>query len=60
MIDFNAQPSNWCNYDSFNNEEVRIDSVTLAHGLEQLICEPTHMLSISSSCIDLVLISQPT
>ena len=42
-----------------NNEGVQIDSVTSARGLEQLIYEPTHILSISSSCIDLIFINQP-
>ena len=47
MGDFNAQSSDWCKYDISNNE--RIDSVTSVHGLEQLIYEPTHILSNSSS-----------
>ena len=35
------------------------DSVTLTPGLEQLISEPTHILSNSSSCIDLIFTNQP-
>ena len=42
-----------------NNEGIQIDSVTSTHGLEQLISEPTHILSNSSSCIDLIFTNQP-
>ena len=59
MDDFNASSSNWCYYDISNNEGVQIDSATSTHGLEQLIYEPTHMLSNSSSCIDLIFTYQP-
>ena len=45
MGNFNVRPSNWCKYDISNNEGVQIDSVTSTHGLEQLISEPTHILS---------------
>ena len=41
--------------DIFNNEGVQIDSVTSTHGIEQLICEPTHMLCNSALCIYLIL-----
>ena len=59
MSDFNARSSKWCKYDISNNKGVQIDSVTSIHGLEQLIYEPTHILSNSSSCIDLVFTNQP-
>ena len=52
---FNAWSSNWCKYDISNNEGVQIDSLTSAHDLKQLICEPTQILSNSSSCFDLIL-----
>ena len=58
MDDFNAPLSNWCKYDIWNNEGVQIDSVTSIHDLEQLLYEPTHILSNSSSCIDLIFTSQ--
>ena len=45
MGNFNVRSSNWCKYDISNNEGVQIDSVTSTHGLEQLISEPTHILS---------------
>ena len=44
MGDFNTRSSNRCKYDIFNNEGVQIDSVTSTHGLEQLMCELTHIL----------------
>ena len=59
MSDFNAQSSNWCKYDISNNEGVQIDSFTSTHGLEQVISEPTHILSNSSSCVDLIFTNQP-
>ena len=57
MGDFNTRSSNRCKYDISNNEGVQIDSVTSTHGLEQLIYELTHILSNSSSCIDLIFIN---
>ena len=48
MGDFNARLSNWYKYGISNNEGVQIDSVTSTHGLEQLICEPTHTYFNSS------------
>ena len=60
MGDFNARSSNWHKYDTSNNEGVQIDSVTwIHHGLEQLIYNPTQILSNSSSCIDLIFTNQP-
>ena len=58
-LDDNARSSNWCKYDISNNEGVQIDSVTSIHGLEQLIYEPTQILSNFSSCIDLIFTNQP-
>ena len=58
MGNFNARSSNWCKYDITNNEGVQIDSVTSIHDLEQLISEPTHILSNSSSCTDLIFTNQ--
>ena len=59
MVDFNALSSKWCRYDISNDEGVEIDYVTKIHGLEQLIYEPTHILSNSSSCIELIFTNQP-
>ena len=57
MGNFNAQSSNWFKYDISNSEGVQIDTVTLMHVLEQLIYGPTHILSNSSLCIDLILLN---
>ena len=59
MGDFNARSSKWCKYDISKNEGVQIDSITSTHCLEQLIYEPTHILSNFSSCIDLIFTNQP-
>ena len=58
MGDFNARLSNWCKYDISNYEGVQIDSITSRHGLEQMICEPTHILSNCSSCTDFIFTNQ--
>ena len=36
-----------------------IDAVTSNYGLHQLIQEPTHILNLSYSCINLIFTSQP-
>ena len=57
--DFNAKSSNWCSSDTTNYEGTQIDSLTSFFGLHQLISEPTHFLTHSNSCIDLIFTSQP-
>ena len=52
--DFNAKSSNWYKYDKTTNEGSKIDV-----GLQRLIQEPTHILSNSSSCTDIILTSRP-
>ena len=44
--------------DSNNTEGVSIDNLTSSYGLKQLIAEPTHILSTTSSCIDLLFTNQ--
>ena len=34
-------------------------NLTCSYGLSQLICDPTHILQNSSSCIDLIFTNQP-
>ena len=58
MGNFNVRSSNWCKYDKSNKEGAQIDSVTSTYGLVQLICERTHILSNSPSCIDLIFTNQ--
>ena len=59
MGDFNARLSNWCKYDISNYEGVQVDSITSRHGLEQMICKPTHILSNCSSFTDFIFTNQP-
>ena len=57
--DFNAKSSNWYKHDKTIYEGFKIEAIASQFGLKQLIQEPTHILSNSSSCIDLVFTSQP-
>ena len=52
--DFNAKSSNWYKHDKTTYEGSKIEAITSQFGLKQLIQEPTHISSNSSSCIDLV------
>ena len=56
---FNVKSSNWYNKDKTNFEGNTIENVTSQLGLHQIINEPKHILSNSSSCIDLIFTSQP-
>ena len=42
-----------------SHEGPQIESLTMSYGLQQLIFDPTHLLSNSSSCIDLIFMDQP-
>ena len=57
--DFNAKSSNWYKHDKTTYEGSKIEAITSQFGLKQLIQEPAHILSNSSSCIDLLFTSQP-
>ena len=57
--DFNAKSNNWCKNDTTSHEGSMIDAVTSNYGLHQLIQEPTHILNLSSSCIELIFTFQP-
>ena len=52
--DFIARSSSWWSCDVDNVERTRLESITSFYGLHQIINEPTHILSSSSSCIDLI------
>ena len=56
--DFNAQSKSWCLDDITTCEGSKIDSLTITHGLLQLISQPTLLLPIST-CIDLIFTDQP-
>ena len=51
---FNAKSSNWYKHDKTKHEGSKIDAITYQFRLQQLIQEPTHVLSNSSTCIDLI------
>ena len=59
LDDFNVKSSNWYKDDKTTYEGSKIDAITSQFGLQQLIKEPTHILTDSSSCIDLLFTSQP-
>ena len=56
--DFNVRSSSWWKNDLTTSEGNQVDAITSSYGLSQLICEPTHILPNSSSCIDLIFINQ--
>ena len=64
--DFNARSSVWYNNilkiytkDITTTEGTQLGSLTSVHGFHQLLSWPTHQLSQSSSCIDLIFTDQP-
>ena len=59
LSDFNTKSNNWCQADITSLEGSKFDTIASSYGLNQLIQEPTHILNLSSSCIYLILTSQP-
>ena len=57
--DFNARSSSWWSDDINTTEGTNLFSLTSSNGFSQLINEPTHMQTNSSSCIDLIFTDQP-
>ena len=57
--DFNCRSNFQWQGDISTTEDIDLESVSSSHGLHQLITDPTHILSQSSSCIDLIFIDQP-
>ena len=57
--DFNAKSNNWCKADVTSLEGSKIDTITRSYGLNQLIQEPTHILNLWASCLNLISTSQP-
>ena len=55
---FNVRSSSWWKNDVRTSEGNQVDALTSSYGLSQLICEPTHILSNSSSFIDLIFINK--
>ena len=59
LSNFNAKTTNWYKNGRTFYEGLKIDAITSQFGLHQLINEPTHLTGNSSSCIDLIFVSQP-
>ena len=57
--DFNARSSSWWSDDINTSEGTNLYSLTSSNGFSQLINEPTHLQTNSSSCIDLIFTDQP-
>ena len=47
-------PTNWYKHDTTTSEGSKIDAITYQFGLKHLIQKPTHILTDSSSCVDLI------
>ena len=56
---FNVKLSNCYNHYKTSYEGSNIDAITSQFGVQQLIKEPTNILTDSSSCIDLLFTAQP-
>ena len=57
--DFNARSSSWWSEDIDTTEGSKLFSLTSSDGFSQLINEPTHIQTGSSSCTDLIFNNQP-
>ena len=57
--DFNAKSNNWCKADITSLQGSKIDTIANSYGFNQLIQEPTDILNLPSSCINLIFTSQP-
>ena len=58
--DCNVRSTNWWKNDLSMSEGTQVDLLTTSYGLSQIISDPTHILSNSSSCIDLIFTNQPS
>ena len=59
IVDLNAKSKNWYSHDKTSHKGNEIKHITAQFGLQQIIKEPTHILNTSSSCIDLIFMTQP-
>ena len=57
---FNARSKSWWPEDVTSHEGTNIESVTIVHGLQQPVSDPTHLLPNSSSCTELIFTDQPS
>ena len=56
---FNGRSTDWWKNDLSPSEGTQVDLLTTSYGLSQIFSNPTHILSNSSSCIDLIFTNQP-
>ena len=56
---FNGKSSNWSSNDTTTAEGAQLDYLTLLYGMKGVITEPTHILEIFSSSMDLIFSNQP-
>ena len=59
VIDVNAKSYSWYKHDTTTYEDWKIDVIKSQFGLKHLIQEATHILTDSSSCINVIFTSQP-
>ena len=57
--DFNCRSPQWWENEHENDEGRLFEPFTSELGVQQLICEPTHFIGESKSCIDLLFTNQP-
>ena len=57
FVNFNARSESWWSEDIVTIEGSQIEFLT-TYGLHQLMSDPNHILSSSSSCIDLIITGQ--
>ena len=57
--DFNAKLSNWYNHEKTSYEGAKFEGLAQHFGLQKITDEPTHILTKSSSCINLIFTSDP-
>ena len=52
--DFNCRSNSWWEGNIFTKESIDLESVSSFYGLHQQVTDPTHILTQSFSCIDLI------
>ena len=57
--DFNCRTQQWWSADIEDHHGTALDDLIQSKNLSQLIDEPMHIINDSSSCIDLIITSQP-
>ena len=58
--DFNGQCSKWYSFDTSDNIGKELNTIASTAGYSQIIDKATHFTNNSSSCIDLILTSNPS